>query len=500
MRRSALVGAVALALVLSGCALAPPSIGSATTSTTETGSDAGTGADGDTGSNAADDVGSNADGDVRPDPDADRLGWEDGYWYDDPVAVDNSDGLNESERAAVVARAKARVEQIRRLEFEGNVSISVVGTANYSIGGGEVDERLRTFDNVKFEAMFLVGEQSDSIAVQRQSRNQTTGGFYNSRRDAIVIRAESDQPTLSGETTLGHELVHALQDQQFNVTTGGAQTRDGVNAALGLIEGDARTVQLEYQQRCEANWSCLSAPESDNGDGGAASAGPDNFGPYLLEFFPYADGVGLVTTLRDGDDWTAVNDAFESLPDSAVEVINPDTYGEFEPRTVSIADRTTGGWERVRPANRSDYGTVGRSGLGAMFGRTLYDDYNESSVVDPGTFVNVDGVSVNRSDPLNYDLDATEGWVGDRIHVYQRGDETAYVWRLVWESPAAAERFADAYRGLLRHWDGEPAGGDVWVIDEGPFADAYRVNVDGDTVTITGAPTRGALSEVRAPG
>jgi hypothetical protein len=436
--------------------------------------------------------------DPRPDPDGDTLGWEDGYWYDDPVAVDNSDGLNESERAAVVARAKARVEQIRRLEFEGNVSITVVSASNYSIGGGAVGESLQTFDNVKFEAMFLVGEQSDSIAVQRQSRNQTTGGFYNSRRDAIVIRAESDQPTLSGETTLGHELVHALQDQYFNVTVGGAQTRDGVNAALGLIEGDARTVQLAYQQRCEANWSCLSAPES--GDEGDSSAGPDNFGPYLLEFFPYADGVGLVTTLRDGDDWTAVNDAFESLPDSAVEVIDPSAYGEFEPRDVSLADRQTDDWERVRPANRSDYGTVGRSGLGAMLARTLYDDYNESSVVDSQTFVNVEGVSVNRSDPLNYDLDATRGWVGDRIHVYQRGDETGYVWRLAWESPAAAERFADAYRGLLGHWDGEPAGGDVWIVDEGPFADAYRVNVDGSAVTITSAPTRGDLSEVRAPG
>jgi hypothetical protein len=494
MRRSVLVGAVALAVVLSGCALVPPSTGSDTASATGTDSAADANASGETEPNAA-------AGDARPDPDSDTLGWEDGYWYDDPVAVDNSDGLNESERAAVVARAKARVEQIRRLEFEGNVSITVVSASNYSIGGGAVGESLQTFDNVKFEAMFLVGERSDSIAVQRQSRNQTTGGFYNSRRDAIVIRAESDQPTLSGETTLGHELVHALQDQYFNVTVGGAQTRDGVNAALGLIEGDARTVQLEYQQRCESNWSCLSAPESDDeGEGGAASAGPDNFGPYLLEFFPYADGVGLVTTLRDGDDWTAVNDAFESLPDSAVEVIDPAAYGEFEPRDVSLADRTSGGWERVRPANRSDYGTVGRSGLGAMFGRTLYDDYNESSVVDPQTFVNVEGVSVNRSDPLNYDLDATQGWVGDRIHVYQRGGETAYVWRLAWESPAAAERFADAYRGLLGHWDGEPAGGDVWVVDEGPFADAYRITVDGDAVTITSAPTRGDLSEVRAPG
>jgi len=482
MRRSALVVAVALALVLAGCNFAPPQI-------TDTDTDADP--DQEPG------PGPNVDGEVRPDPESDTLGWEDGYWYDDPIAVNNSDGLNESERAAVVARAKARVEEIRRLEFEGNVSITVRSAANYSLGGGEVDGTLQTFDNVKFEAMFLVGERSDSISVQRESRNQTTGGFYNSRRDAIVIRAESDQPTLSGETTLGHELVHALQDQHFNITTGGAQTRDGVNAALGLIEGDARTVELEYRQRCEGNWSCLSAP--DDGQNSSASGGPDNFGPYLLEFFPYSDGVGFVGALRDGDDWSAVNNAFDSPPDSAIEIIDPGTYGEFERYEVSLTDRAGGGGERVRPPNRSDYATVGRSGLGAMFGRTIYDDYNRSSVVGPREFVNLDGAGVNRSDPLNYDLDATEGWVGDRLHVYQRGEETAYVWRLVWNSSASAERFADAYRGLLGHWDGEPADGDVWIVDEGPFEDAYRLTVDGDTVTITNAPTRAELDEVRAP-
>ena len=37
----------------------------------------------------------------------DTIGWENGYWYDDPVDVTTSDGLNESELEAVTARQMA---------------------------------------------------------------------------------------------------------------------------------------------------------------------------------------------------------------------------------------------------------------------------------------------------------------------------------------------------------------------------------------------------------
>ena len=50
-------------------------------------------------------------------PAEDRLGWEAGYWYDDPLPVNATDGLNESEREAAVARTMARVERIRESSF-----------------------------------------------------------------------------------------------------------------------------------------------------------------------------------------------------------------------------------------------------------------------------------------------------------------------------------------------------------------------------------------------
>ncbi|WP_237560395.1 hypothetical protein [Halolamina rubra] len=69
-----------------------------------------------------------------PTPGEDRLGWEDGYAATDSVAVDASDGLNESELDAVVARTMARVELIRGLEFEETVPVEVISREEFRNG------------------------------------------------------------------------------------------------------------------------------------------------------------------------------------------------------------------------------------------------------------------------------------------------------------------------------------------------------------------------------
>ncbi|MFC7132914.1 MULTISPECIES: Hvo_1808 family surface protein [Salinibaculum] len=440
--------------------------------------------------------------DERPDPDSDRLGWENGLWHDDPVAVDPADGLNESERAQVINRAMARVEVVRNLEFDREVNVSVISRDEFDAGsaggGGETGEALRRFDNAKFEALHLIGKETDSIAEQDDTRNRTIGGFYSPARGNIVIVSESDSPQFDGERTLAHELVHALQDQEFDLSRDRPTSRDAYNGRNGLVEGDAGAVEDAYLDRCGDTWSCLPRENTSTGAGGNASAAPFNLGVYILEFFPYSDGPGFVRALADGDDWSAVNDAFENPPSSAVEVIYPDRYGSFEPRDVQLRDRNSGGWERVRPESRPDHGVLGQSGLTAMFAYTLYDDYEPRGVVAPQEFLNLNANgTVDRSDPFDYALPAVDGWTGDRFHAYARGDERAYVWRLTWESSAEASEFAESYRRLVGHWGGEAVGDGVWrVADDSPFAGAVDVTVDGDTVTIVGAPSRSALGDV----
>jgi len=70
-------------------------------------------------------------GEVPDDPESDRLGWENGYWHNESVAVTPADGYNESELDAVVARSMARMELVRGLEFEEEVPVTVIDRVEY---------------------------------------------------------------------------------------------------------------------------------------------------------------------------------------------------------------------------------------------------------------------------------------------------------------------------------------------------------------------------------
>ncbi len=504
--------AVAACVLLAGCAapFAAPSDGGGGASGDEGDSTVGSGggngggdaaAGGDAAVDTPGDGATPATHEERPDPEADVIGWENGYWHDDSVGVDASDGLNESERGAVVARAMARVELVRNLEFERPVNLTVQTRAETGdeFTGGEPDRSLERFDNAKFRALFLIGGEEDSVGVQDRNRNQTVAGFYSPAREAIVLVSDSSTPRLDGERTLAHELVHALQDQHFGLSDRTPRTRDAYNGHNGLIEGDASAVEAAYMDRCGETWSCLASAgggtESGSGSGGGSSV---HLGVYVISFFPYSDGPGFVESLRDGDDWSDVNDAYADPPRSSAEVISPESYGSFQRADVELSDRTAGGWERVRPAGRPDHGVLGPSALTAMFAYTLYDEYNAGSVVDSEAFLNRDGSGIDTADPFEYSLDPVRGWQGDRLHVYERDGQTGYVWRLVWESPAAADRFVERYRALLGHWGGTEVREDVYVVGaDSPFTGAVAVDVEGDTVTVVGAPDRQALGAVR---
>ncbi|QKY20090.1 PGF-CTERM sorting domain-containing protein [Halolamina sp. CBA1230] len=439
-----------------------------------------------------------------PDPESDRIGWENGYWYNESIAVDQSDGLNESELDATVARAMARVEVIRGLEFDMEVPVEIVSRSEFAgSSNSSYNETFRTFDNAKFEALFLIGEDEDSLAVQQSNRGATVGGYYSPATDSIVLVTDNESSLQVDELTLGHELVHAVQDQEFDLGNFSSQTRDGANANSGLIEGDANYVQYQYRQRCAegGSWagSCL-RPEASGGGGGG---GPANIGVYFVNYQPYSDGPAFIAAQKREGGWDAVNDLYDAPPRSAEQVIHPDLYGEDPPTEVELADEHGEDWERVRPASRLDYAEVGQAGVASMFVYPWYAGRSPQGYQAVPNFQNTwfnytDSGQLSQFDPLNYGFDAAAGWDGDRMHVYRNdAGEGGYVWRLVWDSDAEATEFRGAYEELLAYWGAEQVSEDTYRIDEGSFADAFHVTVEGDTVTIVNAPSVGGLTEVR---
>jgi len=471
--RAAAVLAMTVLVVLAGCGGSVGSDGTSPSTATPTSTSAGT-----TGAATARTTTppSTPAHDGFDDPATDRLGWEAGYWYDEPLDVTASDGLNRSERRAVVARTMARVERVRGLEFESRVPVEVVDRETYL-----ADENVTAtaWDEVVWEALLLIGEDESVESTFESFYGASVQGSYAPSEDRIVVVSESSQPTLD-RRTLAHELVHALQDQHYESIFDRANlTRDERLARQGLIEGDAGYVEDLYEKRCDGEWSCLPRPS-----GGPGASLDGEMGVYVAVYHPYSDGPAFVDHLRDRGGWTAVNAAYAAPPTSSAAVIHPERYPDWSPESVRIPDRSASNWSRF---DRSPPGTT--VGEASLFATVWANGGTE-------TFHLQRPARPHRT--YNYTHPTTTGWVGDRLVPYRSATgATGYVLRIEWATAGDAAAFDIAYRDLLRTRRGaERREGDVLVVPAGPYADAFRVERNGTTVTVVNAPSVEALDAV----
>jgi hypothetical protein len=420
-----------------------------------------------------------------PSPDPDRLGWEAGYAATDPLPVNASDGLNASERGAVVARTMARVETIRGLEFTETVPVEVITRAEFREREVRfVDRRDPRLAEGFWEALLLVGEDENATAAVDAVFGGGVLGYYTPADGGRIVLVSDDASPRVDTGTLAHELVHALQDQRFDRSYE-FDSFDARVGAQGLTEGDPVAVERAYRTRCAGEWSCLPRPPAQSSGTDAIVRYP---GVYLAFVQPYVTGPGFVGALRDrsGGNWSAVNDAYADPPTASEQVIHPASYPDGRPANVTVPDRSGANWTRVGRE------VAGEAGVHVTFWANGFVRRDDDRI---GT---------------DYRHRLSEGWDGDALVVYERAKGTpavadgngsaGYVWRLAWENDTEARQFQRAYVTLLklRHGAREVAPG-TYVVDDGPFADAFRVTRTGETITVVNAPSVGALGEVHPP-
>ena len=436
----------------------------------------------------------------RADPTNDTVGWEDGYWYDDPIDVDQSDGLTAAEQEAYLARAKARVEYVRRAEFDANVSVEILSRdefvnetrAENRTGTLNSDRALRTWYNQRYESAFIVGEDTNAVEAVESGDESTVLGFYDPRNGRLVVVSdESDTPVIDN-ATLVHELTHALQDQRvgFERIRENVRTTDESNAALGLTEGEANYVEALYSQRCaDGTWDCVSTPERERPDRSGV-----NRGAFAIVYQPYSDGPPLVDRIVRRGGWGAVDGAYRDPPASTEQTIDPAQYPNARPATVSFGDLpgpldfaggSRNGWELVTAD------TLGEAWIYSMFyyQGVAYDN----TIVPESDYRSPDA---GRFDTFDYDSEPSDGWGNDYFLPYSKGEQEGYVWVTKWDTARDAREFHGAYRQVLRGHGAERVDGRTWVIRNGSYADAFAVVRQGRSVVVVNAPTVGELGDL----
>ena len=440
-----------------------------------------------------------------PDPKFDVLGWENGYWYNETLSVDPSDGFNQSEVKAIVNRTMARDEKIRHLEFTRNVPVKIISRKEFrkEQQGQSMPATRRLFDNVKYESLFMINESTDSIAVQNTNSGSSIGGFYSPSKNSIVLVSNDNKHLKVSEKTLSHELMHALQDQHFNITSFDQSTRERHNAIDGLLEGEANNMEFIYGNRCQNQWkgTCFSDSQQSGSGGGLA-----NFGPYLIKYQPYSDGPAFIRSIRKKNGWKGVNQLYSNPPASTEQIIHPKKYPSDKPSKVTVHDTTSDGWSRLKPQGRPNFGQVGEAGLFAMFMYPYYESQGNTQIIPAQNFFNRNSNgNLQKVDPLNYDSKPTDGWDGDKTAIYtnpnEPKNETGYVFKTKWDSKQDATQFVNAYKKLLNYHNAKQVNGkqNTWTVPASTgFGDAFTVQQHGNTVVIVNAPKVSDLSHVHS--
>ncbi len=432
------------------------------------------------------------------DPDggtSETIGWVDGYWYNEPLDVDGEleNPLSEDELEELVVRTAARVEVLRCLPFEDVPPVDFTTTDEYQeeleASFNDTSEEYRQFRNAQLATQFIAGQEQDALDLEAESRAAGALAFYSPADDYMAFIVEDPEEFTIDQVTLAHELVHALQDQHFNLTAvRTAATEDGNTAETAVIEGGATHVDSMYEENCESeSWSDECVRDIDTGEGGEE---PPNWALAIDQFAPYV--APLVAEIQQEDGWEGVNELYENMPASTVETIYPERYGEFERTNITVPDESAGDWERISVEGQEKQ-KIGQHGLVSMLVAPTYET-EMIQIIDVQQFI-----QPTAGGELNYDVEPAAGWTNDNLFAYRTDDgDLGSVWKVAWETEADAEMFADGYtelaeyRGAQQHDDFE----NVYVADTGQWDTAVAIEQTDDRVWIVTAPTVDDLTEI----
>lgn len=279
------------------------------------------------------------------------------------------------------------------------------------------------------------------------------GGYYDPRTGAFYIVDDSilgdeDDPGRH-DFVIAHELVHALQDQHFDLESMQEALRDQNDRLMALtavIEGDAMVSGLDHVVwraglplstvspiGRKASWLFTAAARRVVEQGDQPTAESLREAPEVIAasmVFPYVEGTRLATAVRAEFGREGLDALFRDPPESTEQLLHPERYLDRRDRPVAIElPPPPSGWTA-----RAE-GTLGMLDVQILLRERLR------------------GIARR----------GAEGWDGDRWVIWERGEERALGWVSVWDSERQARRFSKLYRRVL----GRKLGSDGWAVRRG---------------------------------
>ena len=267
-------------------------------------------------------------------------------------------------------------------------------------------------------------------------------GFYEPKNGTMYLAADLKGP--QAQATLAHELVHALQDQRWDLKKRSDYKPGRGDEALALAclaEGDATSLMLDYLMKPDR--SALDIPPDAIRElmKGGMNMGDVESVPHILRstlVAPYMEGIAFVHELRRKKGWAGVDAAWDRLPTTTEQVLHVAKWEAQEPALTVPAPTAVAlgeGWKN------EDQDTYGELGFALTFAEWLDD--GEARL-------------------------AASGWGGDRTSAFTKGDQLAYAVHLrVDEAPkpgkadAYADRLLTKLAPALKKKLGKPAIGDA---------------------------------------
>jgi hypothetical protein len=351
--------------------------------------------------------------------------------------------LSQDELVALVEELQEFVAQERGLEFLRPVDVELADGADFEarlLEDFEEDADDIADVEVFYKALGLLEPDADLLEELRAIYSAGVLGFYDPETDELVVRGTSLSPYV--RQTIVHELVHALDDQHFELGRDDEydERKDEIAAGFSaVVEGNARRIEQAWlTEQPEDVQEQASAEEEAFG----ATIDVDAFPPMLLFEIsaPYGFGEVLVDAVEAEGGERAIDAALDDPPTTSEQVIFPRLYLDREPR-IEV------------PPPPADGEVVDDGVVGALFWFGL--------LTDGGTA------------PDTAAITAIQGWGGDWAVTWRDGEANCVRIDVVGDTQDDTDELETA----LREWAEDSVAGEISIVDE-------RVRVDS---CVTGA-------------